>query len=224
MLVPARSGSERVLDKNFLPINGRCLVARAVDLAMAASLDVAISTDAPQRVTSEMAGEAIVLERPIHLARPDTPMEPVIFHAVQQLGLGEDDAVLLMQPTSPLRSLDSLNSLVDSFSANRPSGGGAFSVTKDWSDYWAEVSGSGLRRVRSLLPTPFLSRRSQERQPLLRENGLYYLLSVWWLRETHRCVDESSLAVVTPEHEDLDINTWDDWNAAVKALSPTFIR
>jgi len=217
-LIPARAGSERIPDKNFRDIHGESLVSRAATLALAAGLPTVVSTDAPQRVTPLVSGEVLVLRRPNHLAVADAPVEGAIEHMIASCRLKPDDTVLLLQPTSPLRSLTSLTSFLAAYETHRPRRGSAFSVSEDYEDYWYEGADGALQRVRDLLPDEFASRRSQSRRPLLRENGLFYAMNVSWFGDNRKCVTSDSLPVLTPPKEDLDINTPEDWKLAERHL------
>ncbi len=95
-LIPARSGSRRLPGKNWLEVGGRSLVQRAADCAIAAGFTPHIVTDAPERCA--IPG-AVVMREPDELAGDDVDMIRVV-----QWALRDEDAVILLQPTSPLRS------------------------------------------------------------------------------------------------------------------------
>jgi CMP-N,N'-diacetyllegionaminic acid synthase len=117
-LIPARGGSKGIPGKNIRPLAGKSLVERAFECAVASQvLDrVILSTD--DSAIAEAAG-GLGLEvpflRPAQLGRDDTPMIEVVIHALASLAAQgyEPDAVLLMQPTSPLRQPAHLQRAVD---------------------------------------------------------------------------------------------------------------
>jgi len=103
-LVPARGGSKGIPGKNLARVAGKPLLAWTLEAAAAsARLDrLVVSTD-----DAGIAGEARlrgaeVLARPAALAADDTSMRDVVLHAVE--ALGRPDVVVLLQPTSPLRT------------------------------------------------------------------------------------------------------------------------
>lgn len=110
-LVPARGGSKGVPRKNVAPLLGRPLLAWTAEAAVAARTlcDVVLSTDDDDiAAVGERCGLRVPFRRPAELARDETPMLPVVLHALQALraldGAGaEYDAVCLLQPTNPLR-------------------------------------------------------------------------------------------------------------------------
>lgn len=109
-LVPARGGSTRLPGKNIAPCAGKPLLAWTAEAALSArSIDrVLLSTD-DEKIAA--AGQSLGLEvpflRPTHLSGPEVPMIRVMQHALDWLEKDqgvEVDALVLLQPTSPLRT------------------------------------------------------------------------------------------------------------------------
>ena len=108
-LVPARAGSKGLPGKNIRRLGGRPLVAYAAAAAAGSGvIDRAVlSTDDPQiAAAGRDAGLEVPFMRPSGLAGDETPMLAVIEHALDALGAGgwAADIVVLLQPTSPLRT------------------------------------------------------------------------------------------------------------------------
>jgi CMP-N-acetylneuraminic acid synthetase len=107
-LIPARGGSKAIPGKNLVPLAGKPLLAYTAEAARGARrLDrVLLSTDDEKIAAS---GRALGLEvpflRPAELADDNTPMQPVIAHALDWCEREGRPArvVVLLQPTSPLR-------------------------------------------------------------------------------------------------------------------------
>lgn len=103
-IIPARGGSKGIIRKNLYPLCGKPLIDYTIEAACASYLDnYLISTDDP-----EIAKRCGAILRPAELARDDTPMLPVIQHAVRAY-YGKVDAVMILQPTSPLRTAADIN-------------------------------------------------------------------------------------------------------------------
>ena len=108
-LIPARGGSKGIPKKNLVPLLGRALLAYSCEAALTshAFSRVIVSTDDPSiaEVAQENGVDAPFI-RPVELAQDDTPALPVMQHAIRWLKENEGynpDAVMLLQPTSPLR-------------------------------------------------------------------------------------------------------------------------
>lgn len=118
-LIPARGGSKSVLHKNIASLAGRPLLAYTCDAALASKrlTCVALSTDDPVIAgVGRACGVQVPFLRPPEFAQDDTPMLSVIQHALRALAEADDyrpEIVVLLQPTSPLRRADHINSALD---------------------------------------------------------------------------------------------------------------
>jgi CMP-N-acetylneuraminic acid synthetase len=110
-LIPARGGSKELPGKNIKPLAGKSLVQRTYECALASGvLDrVILSTDSSAAIQhAREFGLEVPFVRPAKLATDASPMIDVAIHALEQLAEEGDryDALLLLQPTSPLRRPD----------------------------------------------------------------------------------------------------------------------
>lgn len=108
-VIPARGGSKGLPGKNIRALAGLPLIAHTILFAKSCpEIDRCIvSTDSEEiaRVARQFGGDVPFL-RPPELARDDTPMWPVLRHAiawVEQHGEVKFDLLLLLDPTSPAR-------------------------------------------------------------------------------------------------------------------------
>jgi CMP-N,N'-diacetyllegionaminic acid synthase len=107
-LVPARGGSKGIPRKNLAQCGGKSLLAWTAEAAFGSNvLDrVILSTDDAEIAA---AGRSLGLEvpfmRPPALSGDETPMHGVVHHVLAALGADGilPEAVVLLQPTSPLR-------------------------------------------------------------------------------------------------------------------------
>jgi CMP-N-acetylneuraminic acid synthetase len=107
-IVPARGGSKGVPGKNVRLLAGRTLLDYTASAASASGvLDrIVLSTDSDEIAdVGRRAGLEVPFMRPASLAQDDTPMLPVIQHAITALTESgwTPDVIVLLQPTSPLR-------------------------------------------------------------------------------------------------------------------------
>lgn len=104
-IVTARGGSKGLPGKNLRQLGGRPLIAWSVDagLGSARVTRVVVTSDDEAILACAEACGAVALRRPEALARDDTPSAPVVRHALEVLDANEA-VVLLLQPTSPLRT------------------------------------------------------------------------------------------------------------------------
>lgn len=108
-VIPARGGSKGVPGKNIRPVHGKPLIAWTIECALAASgLDrIVVSSDDEGILSVAQAYPGVFARRrPAGLAQDGTAIVPVIDHvlALEEAGGGGPyDAILLLQPTAPMR-------------------------------------------------------------------------------------------------------------------------
>jgi len=105
-IVPARGGSQRLIAKNARPLAGRPMVAWTLEAARGSALidHLVVSTDDPAvAATAAEMGWPPPFMRPDHLSGATASVYDAIEHALEQVG-GRWDYVVLLQPTSPLRT------------------------------------------------------------------------------------------------------------------------
>lgn len=124
-LIPARAGSRRLPNKNLLPLDGRPLIHYTCEAALGSGVFSAVYVNTDSPAIAAAAGDCGVqcpILRPPHLARDDTPtLESNRFLLDYLAGTGKAyDAVMILQPTSPLRTSDDIRAAFDLFVANAP--------------------------------------------------------------------------------------------------------
>lgn len=117
-IITARGGSKGIPGKNLKLLAGKPLLAYTVDTARrSAALDrVILSTeDEAIAAAGRDLGCDVPFIRPLDLAHDDTPHLPVIQHATRWMRERvnyQPDAVMILQPTSPLRTADDIAAAV----------------------------------------------------------------------------------------------------------------
>ena len=115
-VIPARGGSKGVVRKNVRLVAGRPLIAHTIEVAAHSRLltDAVVSTDDAQIAEAAVAAGGEVLMRPGVLAADDTPMIPVIDHALDSLepARGRYDYVVVLQPTAPMRWAEDIDNAI----------------------------------------------------------------------------------------------------------------
>lgn len=108
-IIPARSGSKGIRDKNIKEMNGKPLMGYTIDACKKAGFfdDILVSTDSElyQQIAVGL-GATVPFLRPPHLSGDVATSGDVIFHALTEMKrLGKEyDYFMLLQPTSPLRN------------------------------------------------------------------------------------------------------------------------
>lgn len=126
-IIPARGGSVGVPGKNILEINGKPLIAYsiipAINILRQGLVDkVIVSTDSKEiaDIASKWGAEIPFL-RPEEISGSTSKSVEFIKHAIDHYA-NEGvfyDAVLILQPTSPLRTEDDLKKAIELFESNK---------------------------------------------------------------------------------------------------------
>jgi CMP-N-acetylneuraminic acid synthetase len=207
-LIPARGGSKAIPDKNIVTVNGKPLIAYTILAAAEAKrlTRFIVSTDS-ERIAAVCLklGSEVPFLRPTELARDDTPTLPVVLHALDYLKEAYD-AVMILQPTSPLRSSDDIDSAVQMLEAD-PMADSVISVLKVGDNHPARMK---FIHDGVLVDPPFAEKiegqRRQDLPELYLRNGAIYLTRTTVIREQGSLKGKKSLALVMPEIRSVNID------------------
>ena len=117
-VIPARGGSKGLPRKNVRPLAGKPLVRWTIDAALEArSLSrIVLSSEDPEIIElAQAAGCDVPFVRPAELARDETPGIHPLLHAIDACERDEGltyDWVVMLQPTSPLRTSEDIDGTV----------------------------------------------------------------------------------------------------------------
>ncbi len=105
-LVPARGGSKGIPQKNIAPLLDQPLLAYTLQAAQEAGVidTTYVSSDDDQILSVAHYYGAERLKRDPHLARDESPTDPVIAEFIHRIKPAGKDIIVLLQPTSPLRT------------------------------------------------------------------------------------------------------------------------
>lgn len=124
-LIPARAGSRRLPNKNLLPLAGRPLVAHTCAAAQTSGALSAVYVNTDSReiaAVAERHGVPCPVLRPEHLAAAHSSTRDANLFLLDFLAQrGETyDAVMVLQPTSPLRTAEDIRAALGLFEGNSP--------------------------------------------------------------------------------------------------------
>lgn len=225
-IITARGGSKGIPGKNIKPFGGTPLIAHTIAAAKeSGALDrLILSTDdeAIAAVAREHGCEAPFV-RPAALATDEAGHVEVLQHAVLWLKeQGEEpDAVMLLQPTAPLRQAAHIKEAVELLRAH-PEADSVLSVARVPSAYRSQKTMRIVGERLVLLGGEPIYRRVARRQDLQDEYfsaGMIYLFkpAVLW-GDPPSLYGETTLPYVVEEKYLADIDTPEDWARAEAAL------
>lgn len=209
-VIPARGGSKGIPKKNIKPLAGKPLIGWSIDAAKRASCvdRIIVSTEDEQIASAARdLGADVPFVRPAELATDEASSIDVVLHAIEQLP--GYDWVLLLQPTSPLRSyidIDSIWQLCNDLNA-----ASAVSVCQtDSHPYWMYHCDSANRVSPIIEERPDVTRR-QDLPPVYSLNGALYLARVDWLLEQQNLIGQDTVGYIMPLERSVDLDSPYDW-------------
>lgn len=214
-IIPARGGSKGLPGKNVRPLNGKPLIAYAVEAAQKARhIDrIIISTDDEEiaRVAVECGAE-LPFMRPAELAS-DTAM--AVDNYIYTIGRLEKecgkaiDSFVVLQPTSPLRIAEDIDGATELF--NKKGADSVISYCQEahpvsWHKYLDEEG-----RFVDILTSNINNR--QDNRVSYYPNGAVYVFRTAMIRNRKYYTDKS-YAYVMPRNRSVDIDFIEDFEYA----------
>lgn len=209
----ARGGSKSIPQKNLALVAGRPLIAWTIEAALRCHVveRVIVSTDDEEIASVARAeGAETPFMRPPELAEDSTPTMPVVVHALQWLQAEEGylpGAVVLLQPTSPLRTADDIRTAMTL--AHEHAADSVVSVSPAWSHphLAKRITSEGL--LEDFIAHPKVERR-QDLEPVYALNGAIYISRRAHLLAQQSFYGPKTYAYVMPPERSLDVDTpWD---------------
>ena len=172
-IIPARGGSKRLPRKNLLDLCGKPLIAWSIEAALKSKYitKVIVSSDDEEILNIAKEYKADFIKRPDELASDTATTFDALKHTLENVG--KYDYVVLLQPTSPLRSekhIDEAIELLEEKSADA-----IISVCEmEHSPLWSNTLDEKLD-MSNFLRDEVLNKRSQDLPKYYRLNGAIYI-------------------------------------------------
>jgi N,N'-diacetyllegionaminate synthase len=226
-LIPARGGSKGLRDKNLRTVGGLTLVARAVlaarelrRLAGLRQLTIMVDTDSePIAEEGRSWGAEVPFLRPAELGGDEVPTAVSTLAALerlQQAGRPADDLILL-QPTSPLRTGADVLACWRAYDRTRAPSVISLAEETHAPDLSLRLESDGLVHWRSGTEPAF---RRQDVTQAYRPSGAVYVISHELLRRERRFILPGvTRGVVLPRERSVDVDTADDLAEAEARLA-----
>lgn len=217
-LIPARGSSKGLTGKNVLLVDGRPLLAWTVDAARSARCidSMVLSSDDDTIIATALAlGCEVPFRRPATLGSDTASTIDVVLHALDMLP--DYDVVVLLQPTSPLRTAADIDATCERFASS----GAPVCVSVnlvEQSPYWMFRLADNQALV-PIIETPTGVTRRQDLPAIYTLNGAVYVADTRWLRQSRTFLTRDTVAYVMPIERSIDIDTATDFEAFKNAVT-----
>jgi CMP-N,N'-diacetyllegionaminic acid synthase len=221
-IIPARGGSKGIPNKNLRLLAGRPLLAYTVDAARASRRlsRVVLSTDDRSIADAGVSlGVDVPFLRPSDLASDDAPMLGVLQHAMQAVSRDGfvADAIVLLQPTSPLRRPEHIDGAIDMLeSSGADSVVSVVEVPHQFNPVSVMTLDAG--RLRPFSDGPLVTRR-QDKPRVFARNGPAVLAVRAAVLERGSLYGDDCRPLVMSAEESIDIDVAADLDYAEHILS-----
>lgn len=208
-LILARGGSKGIPRKNIRELCGKPLIAWSIEAALNADFvdKVVVSTDDEEIAEiALMYGAEVPFMRPAKLAQDDTPSMAPVLHVLEKLP--KFDRIILLQPTSPLRTsadIDGIVKLSKEYQAPAAVSICESSKHPNWMFYY------GKDRTLSPFMDSSIATRRQDLHKVYALNGALYLAETDWIKENHSFLSPETIGYLMPQERSADIDTLLDW-------------
>lgn len=221
-IIPARSGSKGLPDKNIRLLKGKPLMAHSIIQAQETGIfdEIFVSTDSLEYATiAQQYGANVPFLRSAALASDSASTWDCIREALEQYNLlgKEYDIIVVLQPTSPSRTADDImNAIKKMIFYNADS---VVSVCEtDHSPLLCQTLPED-QSMKGFLPSDMVSKNRQELPTFYRINGAIYIVSTAYFLGTQTIYDGNSFAYIMPRERSIDIDTLHDFTLAEYLLS-----
>jgi N-acylneuraminate cytidylyltransferase len=216
-VIPARGGSKGFPGKNIADLGGKPLVAWSIEAAQSSGCvdRVVVSSDSEEIIdVARQFGADVPFIRPANLAEDDTTTWETLAHVLNELP--DFDLVVLLQPTSPLRTATDIDAAVRLSVDSHAPVIGVCPAPKppEWLYYLGERG-----HMEPVLSTDKALSRRQEARPAFAINGAIYVATVEWLLKNNSFMGPETLAYEMPAERSLDIDSALDLQMAASLLN-----
>ena len=212
-VITARAGSKRLPNKNILKLSGKPLIAWAIETALQSKYinKLIVSTDSEEiRNISEEYGAEVPFLRPAELANDTADSISVLKHSIEYFDK-QFDYVLLLQPTSPLRTVIDIDKAIEMLNEDTKA---VVSVCEtEHSPLWSNTLPENLSMTKFIRPE-IQNKRSQDLPQYFRLNGAVYISQISYLYSKNSFIGEKTKAYIMSQENSIDIDTELDFKIA----------
>lgn len=218
-IIPARGGSKGIPGKNLIDINGVPLIGLSIQtgselLKLGAISRLIVSTDSDQIAeTARTLGCEVPFMRPEAIATDEAKSALYVEHALEQLELSDQcnqyEAVMILQPTSPLRNAEKISGATEQFLASNSN-----SMISCYEECYINDLVMYYRDAEGLL-RPKLEKhqsgtRRQDHGGVMVRNGCLYVVRTEYFKTTGQLICDRPMLMEMPKRESVNVDSMED--------------
>ncbi|MEQ6123912.1 acylneuraminate cytidylyltransferase family protein [Pseudotenacibaculum sp. MALMAid0570] len=212
-IIPARSGSKGIPNKNLTKVGGKPLIAWSVEAAENSNgVDRIIVTSDGKDILefSDQYKSVEILKRPESLAQDNTPTAPVIEHALDQFDISGDEYkyLILLQPTSPLRTAEDIDKALKLL--NETNANSLISVVKPDHHPLKSFKKNKEGFLEGIVNNDFPFMPRQELPVAYQPNGAIYVIEIKEFLKRKTFFTERTIEYIMPTSKSFDVDSYED--------------
>ncbi len=205
-IIPARGGSKGIKRKNIKLLAGKPLIAWTIEEAKKSKyIDrLIVSTDDKEIIDISIEwGCEVPFIRPSRFAKDKTPGIAPVHHALGELP-ERYDYVVLLQPTSPLRTVKDIDGGIKKGIGNKT----CVSVTEATENPSQMFYSEGFN-MRPVIEESYVCRQDMPKVYIV--NGAIFMADTKWISGKDTFIDDETVMYVMPPERSYDIDTMNDF-------------
>ena len=209
-IIPAKGKSRGIPNKNLIDFCGESLLAWTMSQARdSLQMDnIYVSSDSNEILSLATVYGIKRIQRPEELALDNTSTEEVVLHALDAIKANDEDIIVLLQATSPLRENDDIKKAIDLFTNKRFDSLFSISIVKD-NTIWKLDTDRRLL-VGALFDNFDRKQMRQDRQDYYYENGSIYVFTAGNIRRYKNRIAGVAGMYVMPFWKSFEIDEEED--------------
>lgn len=204
-VIPARGGSKGIKRKNIKKMKNKPLIGWTIEAAKKSKyIDRLIlsSEDAEIMKIARSLGCEVPFKRPSQLSTDRASGVSPVLHAIEELP--GYDYVVLLQPTSPLRTTKDIDAAIEfCLKSKAPA---CVSLSEGKSPAWF-YSLMDNQSIKPLIKNLGRHRRRQDLPKYYFLNGALFIARVEWLKKSKTFISKKTVGYVMPHERSIDIDT-----------------
>ena len=212
-IIPARAGSKGIPNKNLVEVAGKPLIQWTIEAANKSEcIDTIVVTSDGESILNHAKKyeRVITLKRPESLAQDTTPTLPVVEHVLEKLNISLEEYtyLILLQPTSPLRTTKHIDDAFKTIEASNATSLISMSLPEHHPLKSFVKNDEGFLEGIVNNEYPFMPR--QELPKVYQPNGAIYIIELKSLLEDKSFFTNKTIEFLMSTKSSVDIDTIED--------------
>lgn len=216
-IIPARSGSKRLKNKNIMALKGKPMIVYTIEAAINSNLfdEIMVSTDSHEYADiAKSFGAKVPFMRSAEQASDQASSWDVVKEILREYKKRnqEFNVAVLLQPTSPLRTSEDIQEAYKIF-VNKGANAVVSVCEVDHSPLWTNILPED-NSMEHFLQKGIVTKPRQELESYYRINGAIYIVNIEYLLKSESIYDEKCYAFKMSRRNSIDIDDLLDFRIA----------